>query len=106
MDKDKKISIQEDIIQRLTKENHELSEKVKTLQTEICVVQNKALSDKQETKKLVDEVAAQKEEFEKLIEQLKKSKLEYNTALKEIAKIKKKYEKELSYVVSDIKKNI
>lgn len=105
MENNKKIEIQKKIIEQLTEENKKLADKVIKLETEISIIQNKSLEESKSTKKLVDQLSEQKKEFEEIIKQLKSKKSEYDRAIKEITMLKQKYKKDVSAIISDIKKN-
>lgn len=105
MENNKKIEIQKRIIEQLTEENKKLTDKVIKLETEISVIQNKSLEESKSAKKLVDQLSEQKKEFEDIIKQLKSKKSEYDRAIKEITMLKQKYKKDVSVIISDIKKN-
>ena len=105
MNKDKKIKIQQLLIESLEKKNKELEIKLTETEVERDLERELPKDGYEKAKKLIVDLEGYIEKYKYLIGELEVKKNEYQEAINEINQLKIKYNKEMKNIVKTIKKN-
>ena len=104
MNKDKKIAVQQQIINELTEQKDALTTKVADLEVELNFERNKINLGYEKAKELIKSLETQVEFYNTANAELKEAKKEYEKALKDVARLRKKYSKDIEAVIKTVKK--
>jgi hypothetical protein len=104
INKDKKIRLQQSLIDSLIQENKEL--RIKLAEAEDSSYDVLAENNYERSKKLIEELESYIAEYEQLITGLKGKKEEYSKAIKEVTNIKVEYNKKMKEFMRDITREV
>lgn len=104
--KDKKIKIQQCIIEDLKAENKKLTEELELLKADLEFEKNFKNKEYDTAKDLIVELNKEKAIYEDLIQKANLARDKYKEKEKEINELKVKYSKEMKNLLKDIKRNI
>ena len=105
MKSDKKIKIQQRMIEELREKNKVLTIENEKLFIELELEKNSHKEEHERTRKLIEELEKKKEEYLKIIENVKNLQSQYKDKIKEITDLKKAYKKEMNSTMNTIKKS-
>ena len=103
---DKKIKIQQSIIEDLKAENKKLKEELELVKTDLEFEKNFKNQEYDTAKDLMVELNKEKAVYEDLIQRAILAKNSYIEKEKELNELKVKYNKEMKNLIKDIKKSI
>lgn len=106
MIKDRKIKVQESLIESLKVENQELKEKLENVKAELEFEKTFKNDEYDELKDLIEELSKEKATYENLVQKAILAKKEYKEKTKELNDLKVRYNKELKNLMKDIKNGI
>lgn len=104
MDKDKKILIQQNIIEDQNRKIEELKKKINSLEEENTNIKLVPREGYEKAKKLIIDLNEKIAEYNNIIKEALELKVEYNKSIQEINKLKIEYSKKMDTLFSDIKK--
>ena len=104
INKDKKIKLQQSLIDSLIQENKEL--RMKLAEVEGSSYDVLAENNYERSKQLIEELESYIDEYEQMINGLKGKKEEYSKAIKEINKIKVEYNKKMKEFIKNVKREV
>lgn len=99
MNKDKKIALQQKLIQTLTTENQKLKEELELAK----YVPNEGYA---KTKKLIEELQDKMNQYNHLIEEIQSLKKIYNEKINQLNTLKKDFKKKAGQTINSIQKGI
>ena len=105
MNNDKKVKIQQRIIEDLQKSNETLEQENLRLSDELELEKLLPNEGYEKAKQLICELEDKKIEYEKLIEETKKIQEECKLKIQEVKELKKKYSKDMKAVLKQITKS-
>lgn len=100
MDKDRKIQLQQDVIEQLSKENAELKKEIEQLKIEQDISKDNGMET------LTDELREQIDTYRNLSDEIKKVRKTYIDKTEELIKLKNEYKKKMDNLIKSIKKGI
>lgn len=100
MDKDRKIQLQQDVIEQLSKENAELKKEIEQLKIEQDISKDSGMET------LTDELREQIDTYRNLSDEIKKVRKTYIDKTEELIKLKNEYKKKMDNLIKSIKKGI
>ena len=100
MDKDRKIQLQQDVIEQLSKENAELKKEIKQLKIEQDISKDSGMET------LTDELREQIDTYRNFSDEIKKVRKTYIDKTEELIKLKNEYKKKMDNLIKSIKKGI
>jgi DNA repair exonuclease SbcCD ATPase subunit len=105
MKSDKKIKIQQRMIEELRAKNESLKAENEKMLVELELEKVSHKEEHERVSKLIAQLEKKKEEYTETIENVKKLQSEYKDKIKEITELKKAYKKEMNSTMNTIKKS-
>ena len=105
MNNDKKVKVQQRIIEDLQKSNEALEKENLRLSDELELEKLLPKEGYEKAKKLICDLEDRKTEYEQLIIETKSIQSEYKEKIREINELKKKYKKDMKSVLKEITKS-